>query len=130
MTAPGSAPARLVVDALAVYRLTRLVTEDVLLDPFREAVIRWAYTSDPEREHDLPDRPTIIDRAGPDAWQDLAHTDHDPPRLATLVQCRWCAGVWVALGVVFVARRFRWWPAMADALACSAVAGLAARLEP
>lgn len=120
---------RLLVDAVACYRLTRLVTADTITDPFREAVIAWAYVSDPEREEALPDRPAVITASGPDAWQQIVHIDVDPPKLATLVTCRWCSGIWVALGIVFIARRFRGWPAFADALACSAAAALLAGLE-
>ena len=36
-------PLRLGVDALAVYRLTKLATADVLMQPFRDRVIETAY---------------------------------------------------------------------------------------
>lgn len=119
MTAEEYAPSRrLVVDALAVYRLTRLATADVLTEDARRALVEFAYS--------------IAGRIAPEAdtaEEVVARDIDEPPKLAVLVTCRWCAGMWVALGVVFVARRFRWWPAMADALACSAAAALVAGLE-
>jgi hypothetical protein len=117
---PHSAPScwRLVVDALAAYRLTRLVTADVLTEDARRTVVDVAYS--------------LAGRVPPEAdtAEEVVAADPDePPKLAVLVTCRWCAGMWVALGVVFIARRFRWWPAMADALALSATAALVAGLE-
>lgn len=106
----------LVVDALAAYRLTRLVTTDDLTDEPRSAVIRWAYR-----------------RAGDHRFTDpveFVHGDAAAPKLATLVTCPWCAGMWVALGVA-VARRVapRSWRVLAEALAMSAVTGLIASRE-
>jgi len=50
--------------------------------------------------------------------------------LATLVTCRWCAGVWIAAGVM-VARTAmpRAWQPVSQALALSAAAVLLSRLE-
>lgn len=111
---------RLIVDAVAVYRLARLVTADDLTEDLRDALVLAAYRW---RGLDLPNGYTDQTPA------ERAMQDPAAPKLATLITCRWCAGMWLALGVVFVARRFRWWPAMADALACSAAAALLARLE-
>lgn len=110
----------LIVDAGACYRLTRLVTDDTIVRPLREAVIALAYERQGVVESDLPANTS---------WTEAVLNDPDPPRLAELVTCRWCAGMWVSLGIVFVARRFRWWPRMAQALALSAGAALLARLE-
>jgi hypothetical protein len=54
----------------------------------------------------------------------------DPPRLATLITCRWCAGMWIAAGVTAarLARPGAWDP-VARGLALSASAVLLARLE-
>jgi hypothetical protein len=51
-------------------------------------------------------------------------------KLATLVRCRWCAGMWIAGGVV-LARHLvpKAWDPMSKALAFSAGAGLLAALE-
>lgn len=84
-------PTELVVDAIATYRLTRLVQEDSLLDRPREWVLdRWGHR-----------------------------------KAAELVTCPWCAGVWVAAGVVAARVLFpRAWPVCARVLAASAVTGL------
>lgn len=111
-------------DALAAYRLTRLATADVLLVGPREAVVRWAYVR-AGLDWRLP-----LEEPSAGAWSDLAMADDDPPKVATLVTCRWCAGFWIA-AVVVVARRLfpRAWPPLAKALAYSATAALLARLE-
>lgn len=82
----------LVVDALAAYRLTRLLTRDEITAPLRKRLL-----------------------------------DRGPERLAVALECSWCAGMWVALGVV-VARRIvrKPWNVVAEALALSAVVGLIA----
>lgn len=111
-------------DALAAYRLTRLATADVLLQAPREAIVRWAY----ERAG-VADRQCLAEPE-PTTWADLAIADPDAPKLATLVTCRWCAGMWISLGVV-AARRLcpRAWTPLAKALTYSAGAVLLARLE-
>jgi hypothetical protein len=111
-------------DALAAYRLTRLVTADTIADPLRDRWVEAAYVAQGrgERNRPSPDYPG--------AWAEVALTDDQPPKLAELVVCRWCAGMWVGLGVV-AARRLapRLWGPLADALALSAGAALLARLE-
>lgn len=98
-------PLDLFVDALAAYRLTRLVTADTILDAPRDAIATWS-------------------ESGPDsseAWR---------PKIGELVECRWCAGVWISLGVV-AARRLApaAWEPVARVLAFSTVAALLARAE-
>jgi hypothetical protein len=110
---------------LAVYRLTKLVTDDGITQPLRDRVIEAAYVAAGRAE---AERGKWLDgfdgsmREGD--WQQLAESDPDPPKMATLVVCPWCSSVWLALGLAFVVRRSRWWPAMADALAWSAAAGV------
>lgn len=112
----------LAVDALAAYRLTRLVTADSITQGPRDAIIDAAYT--------LTGRyPSMSASAEEQGWQGVAESDPDVPKLAELVTCRWCAGMWVSLGIVAVARRYRWWPPLAQALAMSAAAALLAQLE-
>jgi len=112
-------PLDLVVDLLAAYRLTRLATVDVVSEPARQAVVRRVGVA----------------AAGSDGADDLSAeamvaADPAPPKLATLVTCRWCAGMWVA-GGVGAARRWapRAWSPVAWGLALSAGAALLARLE-
>ena len=109
----------LLVDALACWRLTRLVTADTITAPLRARIYRWAY-----RRHQLDvsgmegDLDAMVDADGAAA-----------PRLATLVRCQLCASVWIAAGVVFArcATPDVWAP-VAAALAVAAVSALLARL--
>ena len=107
----------LAVDVLATYRLTRLATADVISEPVRQAVLRQVGAEPPPGEED----PTA---------QEIVESLDEPPRLATLVTCRWCAGVWIAAGVS-VARRLAPgpWDVVARGLALSAGAVLLARFE-
>ena len=107
----------LVVDLLATYRLTRLATADVISEPARMAVLRRVGAEPPPGEDD------------PTAQEVVESLDH-PPRLATLITCRWCAGMWIAAGVT--AARLaapRAWDVAARGLALSAGAVLLARVE-
>lgn len=114
----------LALDAAAAYRLTRLVTADVILDRPRAYVIRTAYSwrdgglhSGESDEHPL-------------YWNEKATDDDEAPKLAELVVCRWCVGVWIS-GFVVTARRYYpgIWDPIARVLATSAAAALLARLE-
>lgn len=119
-----------VVDGLAAYRLTRLVTHDTLTGPLRDAVIERAYrgrvTSAP-----TPRTPGALNSDGqPWTWTDTVVHDPDPPKLATLVTCAFCAGVYAGFGVV-AARRLapKVWSPVALALATAAAAHLIFGLE-
>jgi Protein of unknown function (DUF1360) len=105
------------MDVLATYRLTRLATTDVISEPARMAVLAKAGADPPADAED----PTA---------QEVVESMKDPPRLATLVTCRWCAGVWIA-ATVTAARAMapRAWDPVARALALSASAVLLSRLE-
>jgi hypothetical protein len=115
----------LLVDALAVARLARLVTKDVITVGPRDAVIRWAYTRD--------GRADLLD--GDDPWPapppaDVVRTDDHPPKIARLITCPWCASVWLAGGVVVMRRLAPGaWPRVARVLAMSHVAGLIANRD-
>lgn len=115
----------MLVDALAAYRLTRLVTADVLTEKLRDAFVARAY-ADSIAERTLP--AALMD--GQLSWSQFAKHDADAPKLATLVTCRWCAGMWISFGVI-AARRLApaLWDPIAKALVCSAAAALIARLE-
>jgi hypothetical protein len=116
-------PLRLGVDALAVYRLTKLATADILTQPVRDRVIATAYAT-AGRAEDVKDE---IEHEGD--WQNVVVAeDPTPPKLAYLFTCRWCAGMWISFAVLAV-RRTRWWPHVADALAYSSAAALLARFE-
>lgn len=119
----------LVVDALAAYRLTRLASADTILVGPRNQLVRWAYL-----HSDYPLSPAdrhLLDLGDANAWAEQAMGDEaDAPKLASLVTCRWCTGVWVAAGVV-LARRFapHQWQPVAEGLAIASAAALVAGLE-
>jgi hypothetical protein len=107
----------LLVDVLATYRLVRLATADVISEPVRMAVVRRAGA-------EVPEEAAVVT-----AQEVVAEMD-EPPKLATLVTCRWCAGVWIAAAVTG-ARLLapKAWDVAARGLALSAGSVLLARLE-
>jgi hypothetical protein len=116
----GTPALELAVDLLAAYRLTRLATADIISEPARQtAVTRLLRGTDETPEPD-PDRTA----------QQLVEAVKHPPKLARLLTCRWCAGVWIAGGVV-AARLMapRAWDPVAKGLAFSAGAALLAGFE-
>jgi hypothetical protein len=117
----------LLVDVLAVHRLTRLVVADTITRPARRAVGHWAA----ERAGDF----ALADNLDADLDLNdalaLAHVDGTSgPMVAELLTCRWCVSVWVALGVV-VARRVapRAWRPVAVVLALSSASTLLVSAE-
>jgi hypothetical protein len=109
----------LLVDALAVARLTRLVTKDKIADPLREHWIAEAFYA------------TGITAPSPGLdWQQMAVLDPLTPKRASFITCPWCTSFWLAAGVV-AARRLcpRLWSPVAEALAFSHLAGLGANLD-
>lgn len=114
-------------DALAAYRLTRLVTADTLTEPLRRRFIAWTFARSGQQLR-------VDDATGETVAEALhvAPINHGQqvPKLATLITCRWCAGVYVCVGVVIARRRFpRLWQPVAEAAALSAAAALLAGLE-
>lgn len=97
----------LIVDALAVHRLTRMAIEDrVPFGAVRSAVVRRAY----ERQSN--------------------DGSSEQPYVVELLSCPWCMSIWVAGGVM-VARRLspRAWRPLALILAASSITGLLAGWE-
>lgn len=131
-------PLDLALDALAVHRLTRLVTADSITRPMRALAIGLAYEPADTKLRIEAMNGSLGSQAQVDAgwitwttdreWEDRALADDDAPMLAELVTCRWCAGMWVALGVAVV-RRTRWWRAMRVVLALSSLGVLIAGAE-
>lgn len=90
--------AEVVIDAVAVYRLTRLLQRDTV-PPVAE-IREWLM------EH------------------------YSDRRWAELLDCPWCASVWIAALVALARWRFpRAWPVLARVLAGSAVTGLLGQLD-
>lgn len=101
-------PVLLILDALAVYRLARLVTTDTLLQPLRDRIrAPWRI------EHH--GNATVANgrrQSGLRWW------------LAELVQCPWCMSVWFAAGVTILQATVpAVWLYASVWLALSAVAG-------
>jgi Protein of unknown function (DUF1360) len=85
------------VDALATYRLTRLVTTDSITESTRRWIGGW----------DIPK----VRR----------------PRVYLFITCPWCVSVWLAAAVVALTKyQGAYWVYVALALAFSVVAGLLA----
>lgn len=118
------------IDVLATFRLTRLVTTDTITAEVRDGVIEAAYRADGAYEH-VASRHLGEDNH-PGAWADYVTSgeDLDPPKIATLVTCPWCAGMWVALLVVALRRIAPGlWRPLGRALALSGAAGLIALVD-
>lgn len=107
----------LVIDALATFRLTRLVSKDVIVRGPREWLIARSY----RHERDAPPGSQPID---PGDWDAFAASDDNAPKLAKLLTCPWCVGVWMAAGVTALRS---WledpWSPVAWIAAVAAVAG-------
>lgn len=104
-----TSPVALTVNVLAAYRLTRLWTRDSL-PPLPEL-----------RQH-------VLDKL--DKIQDAKGSTASHP-LSALVDCPWCIGFWISVGVVGAATFTpRAWRPLATALAFSAVVANIAVREP
>lgn len=116
----------LLLDSIAAYRLTKLITDDVITQPLRDVLIELAYEWD-DRGKWARD---VFSPQNEGDWQDVVEADEQPPKLATLITCRWCAGMWVGMFIV-LARRVapKAWTPLRDVLVLSAAAALLARAE-
>ncbi len=112
----------LATDALATYRLVRLATRDGITEPLRAKAIDVLFDRADITEHDATLMEPAHERVA--AAQDR---QFDVPKLAELIVCPWCSGMWIAFGVV-AARTLapRVWRPVGRALALSAAAGLIA----
>lgn len=110
------------LDCVAAHRLTRLATDDSITRPLRARVIRWAYW----RSRKL----SLAGKTDAQVDEYPMNDEEEPPKIAELVRCRWCAGMWIS-GFVVVARRYApgAWDPLARLLATSDAAALLARLE-
>jgi hypothetical protein len=106
-------------DALAVRRLTRLVTTDRLTAEAREETIRAAYAEAGSMPGDIVG-----------TWTDWAQFDDGAPHKAVLISCDWCASVWFAVFAA-IARHIlpEVWQTVSRALAVAELAGILARIE-
>lgn len=105
------APILLLFDALACYRLTRLVCADTLTEPLRQWLIGTVQTSD-----------RLLDG--------LPISVAARPRLADFLGCPWCVSAWCAAGVVLAQSLIpSAWLYASAVLAFSALAGLLSELR-
>lgn len=141
-----------VVAALLLYRLTMLVTADTITAPVRDRIVaRYVHpthelTTRPHRdrpvEHGGDWRFSTVCRCGArfvgDEWVDVVseangHVNErrgemtTGPRWVQLLDCPWCASVWLSFPVAWSAWCFgtrAWWFVPSAALAGSAVTGI------
>lgn len=115
----------LATDALATFRITRLISRDAITAPLRDSLIRHLYA---ERGDSAALR--LAPAADVD-WTERAKEDGElAPFLARLVTCGWCSGMYVAFGVM-AARLIapKVWQPISTALACASAAGLLSTAE-
>lgn len=111
---------RLVVDAVACYRLTILVTRDTITSPAREWLRARAYPDT------LPEGASRIylwgHPASPRPWMMATRR-----WVHELVTCAWCSSIWIAAGVVALTATVPLvWQYPAAVLALSGVTGFLA----
>lgn len=100
----------------AITRLTRMLTDDVIMQPFRRFMIRHLNNPVAVPEGDLPD----ADQPPKDHW------------LVYLVHCRWCSSIWIATAVTAVVYNYphAWFVQIPlITLTASLAAGLSGGLE-
>lgn len=116
----------LIVNGLAAYRVTRLVTRDTITRRLREHALALIYAgAEQVRDGDgrLIEFGSLVDRV---EWE-----RDDAPKLAVLLLCPWCVGVWVGFGVMVLRRVMpRVWSPIAEGLALGALAALVEKGEP
>ena len=111
-------PLLLLINALAAYRVTRLVLVDEVppLPRVRDAIARRALARWRKRHPPY----------GADTTRDLYG---DQPPVVTLLGCAWCSGWWVSVAVMVAATLAGpWWLLLAVPLALSAAVGVVAML--
>lgn len=90
----------LLIDGLACYRLTRLITTDAIFATPRDELLGALYRNG---------HPAAL-------------------KLAEGLECPWCVSIWVA-GAITLTRRERGWARIRRGLAVAAIAGLVADHE-
>ena len=126
-------PVLLIVDALAIFRLSRLVTSDTILGRPRNWLLRrWPgadtefHDSETERiegkgaaYNAVRGRPvTPVPEWKPRLWVVV-----EPHWFGNLISCVWCISIYVAVAVVAARAWWDWWQWPALVAAGSAVAG-------
>jgi hypothetical protein len=122
-----STPIILTVSALAVARITRMITADKIFDRPRRALVllAWIRAYPWIRQEPEENRTTTLAMV-------MANHAQDPPLLAYLAFCPWCVSIWVSAAAApavwfWGGRPWLFVPALA--LAFSQVTGLLATRE-
>jgi len=126
-------PVLLIVDALAIFRLSRLVTSDTILDRPRNWLLRrWPgadtefHDSEVERVEGEGAAYTAV-RGRPvtpvPEWSPRLWVVVEPHWFGNLISCVWCVSVYVAVVVVALRAWWDWWQWPALVAAGSAAAG-------
>jgi hypothetical protein len=135
----------LLVDLLACYRLTRLITKDSLLQEVRWWILqRWpsgdteypdnivasTFQADGTVDTTLPNGLPVFKSAKTDEDGDPIWLPFKTYKITELIECPYCASVWLAFGVLALRVWWDWWqyPAIALALA-GGVALIFSRLD-
>lgn len=126
-----SDPVLLIIDMLAVFRLSRLIVADSILDRPRAWLLRrWPgddtefYDSEVEIDDStatLVDTGVLVTAIDGDVRTWIAIR---PRWLGTWIECVWCNSVWIAVAVVAAREWWDWWQYPATVAALSAVAGI------
>lgn len=115
----------LLLDVLAVHRLTRLITADRITRHLRATLIAMSYGDWTGAPYRSPQYSPPLDIE----WEHRVELDDDAPLLAALISCRWCVSMWVGLAVVLVLRHVPGWKPIRNALALSSAGTLLADFE-
>lgn len=119
-------PFTLLVDVLATYRLTRLVTEDTF-PPVKKArdwlLLRWPSPTESFDEAFESEVGPVNAKGRPVLREDDEWWAVHPHWFGELITCPYCASVWIAAGVLALRFTWDWWtyPALLLALAAGAV---------
>lgn len=124
-------PVWLIVDVLAAWRVTRLITTDTF--PPVKTVRDWLLRRWPSPDAEYPVHEVIEDDDGPRLSTGVPVMPVDGRWLAVtphwfgdLITCPWCAGMWVSLAVIAVTPGVVWpIPGLLLALATSVLVGWA-----
>lgn len=117
----------LTVYALAVARITRMITTDKLFEAPRRAVIVSAW----RRAYPYVDEGDEVERRKNLAMAMEVHAQ-DPPMFAYLAVCPWCVSIWIGAAVAPIAWLWGnrpWFAIPAVALAASHLTGFLASRE-
>jgi hypothetical protein len=117
-------PVALIIDGLAVFRLSRLIVADEILRPIREWLwLRWP-GDNTEFYASAVDRVKVATFEVEPRQSPPVYVAARPSWLGRWLECVWCVSMWIAPAVVTMRALTGWWQWPATMLALSAVAGI------